>query len=159
MATCSYLVQSNGTTTQLAIVGNASYVNCGDLRSFLEEAEQRTMKTDLFVDFRRCTGVDSTILGILADCAMRLAEATPRGRIIFANLDGHSLDVARNLGMHHIVEIADVPVQTSTELASPLGTSMCSTQHMLEAHKALIRLHPENEPRFHDVVEALKSQL
>ncbi len=159
MATCSYLVQTAGTTTTLSLVGSASYVNCGQLHDYLKVMEQREGKTDLLVDFRRCTAVDSTILGILSGCALKLAKKTPACRVSFANIDGRVLEVVKNLGLHHIIEIASTPVPAASEAPGALNTGMCSTACMLDAHNALIHTHPDNENKFHDVVEALRAQL
>ena len=159
MATCTYLVQTAGTTTTLCLHGCASYVNCGQLRDYLHELEKRPGKTDLLVDLRRCTAVDSTILGLLSGAALSLARKVPPCRVIFANIDGRVLEVVKNLGLHHVVEIAESPMPVSTDSATLLTPAMCETGLMLDAHTALIKAHPENENKFHDVVEALRAQL
>ena len=163
LATCNYLAHVSGPTALMAIVGNASYVNCGALRTFLHGLAQHEGRMDLAIDFRRCAGLDSTVLGLIAKIAMELTAKSPAGRVVLANLDGRNLDLVKNLGLHHVCEIAETPIPTQTEGAAPLqaGTegSMCGTDCLLEAHEALVKAHPENDAKFHDVIESLKALL
>lgn len=158
MSTCAYFVQTSGNTSILAIVGNGSYVNCGTAGEFLKSLTERSAKADLVVDFSRCTAVDSTLLGMLTRTALDFAEKTPRGRVIFVNIDGRPLEAVKNLGLHHVVEVVESPVKSGADTAAtPLTPVMCATECILDAHRALVLANEENEPKFHDVIEALAS--
>lgn len=157
--TCNYLTSVNGPTALMHLIGNASYVNCGPMSEFLQSLVQREGRTDLAVDFRHCTGLDSTVLGLLAKVAMDLAAKAPVGRVVLANLDGRNLELVKNLGLHHVCQLAETPVPTHMEGASALQPgatgSMCADSCLLEAHEALVKAHRENESKFRDVIEAL----
>lgn len=158
MSTCAYLVQTSGNTSILAIVGNGSYVNCGTAGDFLKSLSERPAKTDLVVDFSRCTAVDSTVLGMLTRTTLDFAEKNPPGRVIFVNIDGRPLEAVKNLGLHHVVEVVESPVKSGADTAAtPLAPAMCATACILDAHRALILANKENEPKFHDVIAALST--
>lgn len=164
LATCTYLAHVSGSTALLAVIGNASYVNCGAMRTFLADVAQNDSRTDLAIDFSRCQGLDSTVLGLIAMVAMELTAKAHPGRVVLANLDGRNLDLVKNLGLHHVCEIAETPIPTRNEGSQPLtpttgAGAMCQTQCLLEAHEALVRVTPENETKFHDVIESLKAML
>ena len=158
MSTCTYLVNTSGTTSTLTIAGQGSYVTCGEILGFLGTLTARAGKSDLVVDFSRCTGLDSTILGLFSRTALDLGAKCPPGRLIFTNLEGRNLEVVRNLGLHHIVEVAEMRMPVRIENHTALPTSMCDTAGILAAHEALIEADPANEPKFHDVVETLKTR-
>lgn len=157
MSTCSYLVHSSGNTSIIAIVGTGSYVNCGALGEFLRQLTDRSAKTDLVVDFNRCTALDSTVLGLLTRAALDLSEKKPAGRVIFVNLEDRPLEAVKNLGLHHVAEVVEGRVKPASENGRALTTSMCSTEWILDAHRALTAANKENEAKFRDVIDALAS--
>lgn len=164
LASCNYLTHTGGSTAILLINGSASYVNCGVMREFIAGLEEQAGKTDLVIDFQRCQGLDSTVLGLIAKSAMALSAKTPPGRTILANLDGRNLELVKNLGLQHVCELAETPVTTASEGTTQLMPNtppgnMCDSACILEAHEALVKAHPENDAKFHDVIESLKALL
>jgi hypothetical protein len=164
LASCNYLAHVSGSTALMAINGNASYVNCGVLRTFLQGLSVSEGKCDLAIDFKRCHGLDSTVLGLIAKIAMDLSVKTPVGRVVLINLDGRNLDLVKNLGLQHVCDVAETPISSEAAGATALSAAtaagnLCDIDCLLEAHEALVRAYPENNNKFHDVIESLKAQL
>ena len=155
MSNCTYFSNISGSTATLAVIGNGSYVNCGEINGFLNGLVLRQAKTDLVVDFNHCTGLDSTFLGLLARTAIDFTKKTPEGRLIFINIQGRNLATVKNLGLHHIIEVVEKPLPPQAIFGMKLETTMCDSDVILSAHNALIRAFPPNEPKFNNVVAAL----
>jgi len=135
--------------------GRASYVNCDPFRRFLHDVLADGQCKFVF-DFADCSGLDSTFLGILMGMTGRLNRIellNPRDRII---------DLLDNLGVLELLTVGQGTNPFDAELtpADPVNTDKRSlTAASLEAHKLLMKINPENVPRFKDVAKFLEEDL
>lgn len=124
----------------------------------------------LIVDMAECVGMDSTFMGVLARLAFRFREEV-NGVIILVNLSDRTRGLLVTLGLNEVVQMhmaGSLPEDLTGVLPTPEGLSEVplgktdlreTTETMLDAHEQLVRLTPENLPKFKDVVAFLRDDL
>ena len=158
-----YLVQAGSEPAVLVIVGRASYLNCAPVAVFFEKLLKQG-KRRFVLDFTRCTGMDSTFLGLIAGAAMDAAKATPPGVISLMGLSPRNLELVRNLGLHRLlcVDCGDYPMNFSPDQARALITpdeqELANARMILKAHENLVTADSANLSKFQDVLAFLKTQ-
>ncbi|RKX31361.1 MAG: hypothetical protein DRP22_03875 [Verrucomicrobia bacterium] len=159
------LVAEVGKQAVIRVIGRGSYQLAPSLKRYGEQAIRKGFDRLIF-DMRHCTQMDSTFMGVIAGLASRLSQER-HGEILMVNLTSHARGLLSTLGLDTVVRPAVVgtPVE---ELKSLLGDAADfveldvredvteTRKTMLEAHRELMNLTPENVPRFRDVVEYLE---
>jgi len=141
------------------IIGRASYLNSGPLRDFFARLI-RHGRRHFVVDFRNCTSIDSTFLGIVAGAALEVQDLEPPGYIRLCSLGPRNLELVRNLGLHRIAEVVNgSPVDEAQErLDRDDATESQRARMILDAHLRLIECDESNSARFQDVISYLRHQ-
>jgi len=158
-----FLVHTNGDPVVLTIVGRASYLNCAPVSQFFEKLLKQGRRR-FVLDFTRCTGMDSTFLGLIAGAAMEAAKAQPPGVISLMGLSPRNLELVRNLGLHRLlcVDCGDYPMNFSPDQARALITpdeqELANARMILKAHENLVAADTANLSKFQDVLAFLKTQ-
>ncbi len=125
----------------------------------------------LFVfDMNDCTGMDSTFMGVLAGVAMKVKEE-PGGRIVLINMNTKSQNLLETLGVTRLVEthpVGDTSEEVKSLFAGLVGSEALSSaiddrkltlETMLEAHEDLVKVSPDNLPKFRSVMAYLSADL
>ena len=110
----------------------------------------------LLLDLSNCINMDSTFLGILMGMTGRL------NRIELLNPSERIIDLLDNLGVLELLTVGQGTNPFDAELAAadPVNADKRSlTAASLEAHKLLMKINPENVPRFKDVAKFLEGDL
>src|SRR5580692_3808369 len=96
-----YSVDAYTDPVLVRIEGRASFQNSACLRDFITEMSRRG-KNRFVIDFLRCTGMDSTFLGVLAGAALSLRPpgGDAKGNIVLVRLGPRNLELIKNLGLH-----------------------------------------------------------
>lgn len=159
-----FLVDPYSEPIILKINGRATYLNCGPLAELFKQLLLRGRK-DFIIDFQRCTGMDSTFLGLIAGLAIDVSEQKHQGHLTLCRLSDRNLELVRNLGLHRIaaVEANNFPMHFSDDKARPLsaekGEQVTNAQTILKAHENLVYIDQENLKKFQDVIQYLKNQI
>lgn len=158
-----FLVDPESNPVAVKIVGRASFQNVMPLKDFLKESASAGNRCYVF-DFSDCTGMDSTVLGVLAGCALDLRKLEPRGSLILSRLSDRNQELVRSLGLHRIatLDLGDQKVETSdvSESLSPVELDeLDSARLCLEAHENLVETSDGNEAKFQDVISYLKNRV
>ena len=153
----------------LTVDGRGNFQNSSDLRSLvrtgIEDGSNRVV-----IDLVRCSGMDSTFMGMLSCVAGKLEDAG--GCLHVVNAGGKNGELLRGLGLDEVFT-----VENGTELAEngacagslpetmPLAAvpkAECSKQDQreicLEAHEALANLHEGNAEKFRDVISLMREE-
>ncbi len=143
----------------IRINGRASYTNSAPLRDFFNRLIRQGKKR-FIIDFRNCTTVDSTFLGIVAGAAMELQAQEPSGAVGLTGLGERNLELVQNLGLDRIVELPEHAPSSDTEVElGPDNLPQPERARMiLNAHLNLVEWDDGNRARFQDVVSFLKNQ-
>ncbi len=158
-----FLVDPNSKPVAIKIVGRASFQNVMPLKDFLKESANAGNRRYVF-DFSCCTGMDSTVLGVLAGCALELRKLKPKGSLVLSRLSDRNKELVRSLGLHRIatLDLGEQKVDDSdvNESLSPVDLDeLDSARLCLEAHENLVETDDGNEAKFQDVISYLKNRV
>ena len=142
------------------VSNKASYLNCEPLRKFFEEQTKSGQKR-FVIDFKTCTSMDSTFLGILVSVALKIRSNQDGGSMVLLNLTGRNLETLCNLGIHQITEVSPEEINDLEQLESLAqnpSESGVQSETIYKAHKALMSLNDKNLKVFSDVVNYLEQK-
>lgn len=158
----AFLVDASSDPAIVKVDGRVNFSNSGPLRDFFDRVISRG-KEEFVVDFRDCTGMDSTFLGILAGVALELRKKDPPGKILLCRLGERNFELIRNLGLHRIMDVDAGKHDFENEPHTLSGESEESqkekARRVLEAHENLVEADEENRGKFQDVISYLKDQV
>ena len=162
----------------VAVLKDAAYVSVQGRGSFKISAAMKEFAAAaiaqgarrLVLDMADCVGMDSTFMGVLAGLAARLKSQTG-GKIVMVNLSLRTRGLLTTLGLDQVIEpyMAGATPDALKPFVSDRGnlasldtrekSQLATAETMLEAHEDLVRLSPENLPKFKDVLTFLREDL
>jgi anti-anti-sigma factor len=162
------LVGDIGDVFWVRVEGKGCFQNSVYVKQVVKSVLQQGQR-NFVVDLERCTTMDSTFLGTLTGAALDLREAGG-GRLTVLNANARNQQLLTSLGLDHILELdtQGATWQNERKLASEElaqcedREALCKAaqaEHVLQAHVALTQANSENECRFRDVIEFLKTEL
>lgn len=160
----AFLVNPYSDPVLVKIQGRASFLNATPVGEFFRQMVGEG-KRRFLIDFEKCTGMDSTFLGILAGAGINLMKVKPAGQMILSRLSPRNLELVRNLGLDRLMAIDGKEVLQQLDEATghldpkELPHSDAEKARMvLQAHENLIELDPANADKFQDVIAFLRNQ-
>ena len=108
--------------------------------------------------------MDSTVLGVLAGCALELRKREPQGSVVLSRLSERNQELVRSLGLHRIAKLdtrteEDPDIQGAKSLKNGEMDELESARLCLEAHEKLVEADRENQAKFQDVISYLKNRV
>jgi anti-anti-sigma factor len=148
------------------ITGRANFDSSIDFKTLLSELRQKGFE-HFVLDLSECMLMDSTFLGVLAGFGLKLcaAQKEPRcPKIELFNPNARVTELLENLGVLHLFNIRNGPLLSpagapSSVLAPADASRQEITRACLEAHETLMKINPDNIPRFKDVAQFLAEDL
>lgn len=157
-----FLVNADSDPVAVRVEGKASFKNCARVKEFLDRMIDGG-KTRFVMDFEKCTGMDSTFLGVLAGTAIRLRKMEPRGTLVISHLNERNRELVQNLGLTRLLIVDDGAVCETAEgsalKSTPVTDEITAARQVLNAHKNLIEADGGNEAKFKDVISFLQQQV
>ncbi len=158
----AFLVDAYSDPAVVKVNGRVNFANCGPLRDFFDQVIS-SGRQRFVIDFRDCSGMDSTFLGILAGVALELKKKDPPGRVLLCRLGERNFELIRNLGLHRIMDV-DSGEHAFEGEPKPLSGTKDEPQSekarmVLEAHENLVCADEDNRGKFQDVIAYLKNQV
>ena len=150
----------------IAITGKATIASSVDFKILFEDLWRKGC-VYFILDLSDCILMDSTFLGVLAQCGLKINE-TPRDGIVrtleLYNPSERVSELLESLGVLRLFkvlqgEIGECKDRETTEVASTNATREEITRTCLEAHQLLMKLNPENAKKFKDVTAYLAEEL
>lgn len=162
----AFLVDAASDPVVIRIEGRASFQNSASLRDFMAEMG-RQGRSRYVIDFKNCTSMDSTFLGVLAGAALEVRKRGSEGSIVLCRVGERNLELIRNLGLHRLltVDTGDTPC---VALNAAPGTALApqaklneleNARHVLAAHENLVAADETNRAKFQDVLAFLKNRV
>jgi anti-anti-sigma regulatory factor len=145
------------------IEGRACFQNSGFLRDFVAEMV-RQGKGAFVVDFLKCTGMDSTFLGVLAGAALELRKKAATNSLVLVRVGPRNLELIRNLGLHRLLTVDSGDYSMNFDkggsvLVGPAQSELENARLVIEAHENLVSADATNAAKFQDVLVFLKSRV
>ena len=158
----TFLVSAYSDPVIVQIHGKANYLNCNSFREFIEKIVDEG-NGHVVLDFKHCTGMDSTFLGILTGTALTLRQQSPAGILILCNLSERNHDLVYNLGLHNLLTIdedvlEDVDDLKREQFSALRNIEVSDAKEILKAHENLVKADEGNVAKFQDVIAFLKNQ-
>ena len=156
-------------TAFVKIPGRASFTTSMEFKTLISELRSRGI-TRFVLDLGECMTMDSTFLGTLAGLAMRdadgveTAETGAKLRPELLNPNERITDLLENLGVIQLFSILHQASPCTTIFepvtnARPEPSKEEIARTCLEAHQELMRINPENIPKFKEVARFLAEDL
>lgn len=153
-------VATQGHDAYVRVGGRGSFKGGPALKQFGMAALDRGCHR-IIVDMARCTGMDSTFMGVLAGLAVTARKKD--GAIVLRAVSEKNATLLRTLGLIQLVTMETAggsPVPTPTgDVLETLTDKRTLTETMLNAHETLVSVMPSNLPKFKDVLTYLKEDL
>src|SRR5436190_2706465 len=155
-------------TAFVKIPGRANFTSSVDFKTLVTEL--RAQGVDHYVlDLGECVTMDSTFLGVLAGIALRHVDGkrhddTEKLHSDLLNPNARIADLLDNLGVMNLFTISHQKTPC-TAIFEPLNnngpepTREEMSQTCLEAHQLLMKINPDNIPKFKDVTQFLAEDL
>lgn len=159
----AFFVNASKEPVIVRIKGRASFMNSAPLSRFFKEMMKGGTKR-FVVDFKECSSMDSTFLGILAGAAIEARKQDPPATVTLGRLDGRNLELIRNVGLHKILEVSVGRERlafgkANQSLGNADQSESESARMILKAHEDLVEIEDENLSKFQDVISFLRNQV
>ena len=156
------------------VEGKGTHLISHPLSQFSNEAISRGFG-EFIVDLADCSSMDSTFLGVLAGIGLRLMPA--HGHVHLANMNERCLEVVTSLGIDRLstVDLCELraapngnekpqsaaiqPLETPQPVAGDAEAKASHAEMMIEAHRTLMQIDPNNVPKFKECVRFLAEDL
>lgn len=134
---------------------------------FIQKAANQKLEEgccQVVIDLQSTRGMDSTFMGTLAGLAVRMQKSGKRLQL--AGVDARNRDSLEDLGLDVLMDIEPLnaswrghqsDIRKNLELM-PIGSHAELSEHVLKSHRQLSDLSPENEKKFHTVLEILDKE-
>ena len=147
----------------IRIGGRASFNNSVDFKTLINSLAQNGC-SHFVLDLSECLLMDSTFLGVLAGLGLKYphnGDNNPAFELL--NPNSRIADLLENLGVVHLFRIVHGRSAAETlqcvEQAASKNDATEVTRTCLEAHETLMKVNPNNIPKFKDVTEYLADDL
>ncbi len=126
----------------------------------------------MVVDLVRCSGMDSTFMGMLSCVACKLEDAG--GCLHVVNAGGKNGELLRGLGLDEVFTVEDGTTLAEQETCACDGAATEAVPHLavpqtpcskqdqreicLEAHEALANVQEANAEKFRDVIHLMREE-
>jgi hypothetical protein len=129
----------------IRVTGLATMHNCSALSDLCHSLLDADCDAVMF-DLKRCTGMDSTFMGVMAGLGLR--KPGPECPVMVVNADEHARKLMSGLGLDHIVRVLDEPVEPPVVETHQLRDDWASVQDKIafikQAHEHLVAINSRN---------------
>jgi len=144
----------------IKLVGDVRLTLSGSLNRYMDVLFGNNNVQSMVVDMLDAKAVDSTTLGLIAKLGLHCREQYQMNVKLFCQ----NPSIIRTLECMSFDEIIDIFQQSPEGFDAELRSLDAVTsevdevrQHVLEAHKLLIKLNPKNGAEFTDLINALEA--
>lgn len=159
MSAGKILVSDNEGNYLLKLIGDVRVTLCGSLNRHMETIFGSHDVKKVIVDMLEAEGLDSTTLGLMAKLGMHCRKEYGINVQVFCQ----NPSILRTLECMGFEEIFDIIQEVPTIDAELHSIESVSSEvdeirrQVVEAHKLLMQLNPDNSKEFTDLIRALES--
>ncbi len=138
--------------------GDVRLTLCTTIDDYFERMFEDPAFTSVWVDLCNAEGLDSTTLGLLAKLALTVKQRFGFHPAIFS-CDSGINRLLKSMGFQRLFELREELCGDEDEAtAIPVveGSEAVVKEKVIEAHKVLMELSPENRARFKDLLAVLE---
>ena len=148
------------TTAFIEVEGRGVFQDSPCLKRFILFMAERGLKK-FTLTLKTCVGMDSTFMGTLTWLALKLKREF-HSRLKLINVSSHNVELLETLGIIKYLDVGKEEKEESVQLKSlrPETQDRVSlANHMLEAHKTLMKIEEKNVIKFKDVERFLEEDI
>jgi anti-anti-sigma regulatory factor len=161
-----FLVNPYDDPVIVKICGKASFLNSAPVKDLFDQMVLQG-KARFVIDFQKCSGMDSTFLGILAGLGIKMISKDPKGSVVLCRLGPRNLELIENLGLHRLLTVdtgdleSTVPEHGELEqlVSKDKPAEIENARLVLQAHENLVEIDASNKTKFQDVIAFLRNQV
>lgn len=142
----------------IRLEGDVRLTLCTTIDEYFDRMYEDPEFASVWVDLCEAEGIDSTSLGLLAKLALTAKSRFGFQPAIFSCDPGINR-LIKSMGFQHLFELREESCSNPDEvMAVPVvaGDEAIVREKVLEAHRVLMGISPENRARFKDLVSALE---
>ncbi len=142
----------------IRLEGDVRLTLCTTIDDYFERMFDDPAFTSVWVDLCNAEGLDSTTLGLLAKLALTVKQRFGFQPAIFS-CDSGINRLLKSMGFQRLFELREELCGDEDEAtAIPVveGSEAVVKEKVIEAHKVLMELSPENRARFKDLLAVLE---
>ena len=147
----------------IRVVGKGSFLNSRNFKEAVQSLLEQKYK-NIIIDFKNCSGMDSTFIGVLTGITLRLIKK--KSNIIqIANITKINRELLETLGVIRFFNIIEEECEFNIDFEAVADTpeypdeAIDQIRHILEAHETLMEADDQNKERFKLVAETLEKEL
>ncbi|SRR5690625_1086606 len=160
MADGQILVSGDDGIYYLKLVGDVRVTLCTSLSNYIDTVFQSGDAREVVVDMTQAEGADSTTLGLLAKLALRCRDSFGLLPTLLCS-DPGLLNILDAMGLDELYDIRNSDADHKVlleELQQVISDEEEIREKVLEAHRLLIALNPDNRKEFIDLIKVLENQ-
>jgi len=157
---CSYEVAIGERAVYVRPCGLATMNNCLAARDFIEEMLQESHGF-IVVDLAKCSGMDSTFMGVLAGAAAFEKDGRQAG-VAVVNAGGRLVKLLESVGLTELLLVDDAPFEAPGIEFLTLEDKPGEVERLKlvrSAHNDLIKVSEKNEKVFGPLVRSLEAEM
>lgn len=147
--------------TAIRVCGRGTFKVSKEFCQYGERVLDDEETTGLIVDLEECEALDSTFMGVLAMLGLKGRE---QAALVILNASEKLRDLLDTVGVSRLWEFSSTSAAgddwaTICRAAAGALTTSGAANTVLEAHRTLMAIDPENVPRFKTLVSMLADEL
>ena len=158
MSLATVEITNKNKTYIIFVDGRATFECCPALRTLAKTLEQSSF-SGIAVDLEKCTGMDSTFMGILAMLALRAKKQNTTLEIYNANDENIALLHGLGLQKLFIEKTGNIATGDAEKLNNDENEKIDVIKAVVDAHETLMDVDDENVKKFEKVVDFAKKDL
>ena len=160
MADGQILVSGNDGIYYLKLVGDVRVTLCTSLATYIETVFNSGDAKEVVVDLTQAEGADSTTLGLLAKLALYCRDSFGLVPTLLCS-DPGLLNILHTMGLDELYDVRNSDADHRVlleELQQVVSDEEEIRERVLEAHRLLVALNPDNQKEFIDLIKELERQ-
>lgn len=160
MSKAEIFISKENKAYKVKVVGRATFAIGPTLRNLAQRIESDAENKNVSIDLKKCEGMDSTFMGILAMMALKLKENNRNIQIV--NADEANRKLLKGLGLDKLFEYIETTDEAKHNWKKEKDhdtTLQENAETVLQAHKSLIETDTGNIEKFQKVVEQVEQEI
>ncbi len=159
MAEESLSIGLSGSALVVAPEGHMTAALCPALTQRLAAFLGPEARVESFhLDYARCRYMDSTFLGLIVSLSKK-AQSLGLGKPVVHGADAQCMSLFRTMGMTRLLQFEEGPCPQPDATETLSAHEALKASFILDAHRELMDLSPENEERFSALAGALEDAI
>jgi len=146
---------------KVKVIGRATFAVAPTIRNLVQRMESDAGQNNISINLEKCTGMDSTFMGILAMLALKIRNKQQRS-VQILNATEANKKLLNGLGLNKLFDYSEVQDPAPSKWIKEKEKTASLKENadtVLQAHKTLIETDIGNSEKFQKVVDQVKKEI